>query len=192
MSVLRLLSGTVLVGVCVLGAGCGTESGDDATAGSGGQAGMPSGAGAGGGSGGASGGTGGGAGKMGSGGVTTGGAAGSAGSSSGSSGNGGSAGMGNADLPDIDPNKRIADLTDQEKAELCDWMVGLFGGYGVTTQCPAGSVQTYPSQELCVTAGLSFRCDTVTVGDVEACELSMVPSGGCDSSDPSCDALHCT
>lgn len=187
-----MVSGTVLVGVCFLGAGCG-ESGSDDDSGDDAQAGMPSGGSAGTGSGGASGGTGGGGGTTSSGGAATGGDGGSASGSGGTTGgSGGTAGTGNTDLPDIDPNKLVSDLSDQEKAELCDWMVGLLGGYGMTTQCPAGSVSTYPSQEVCVAAGLSFRCDTVTVGDVEACQLSMVPSGGCDSSDPSCDALHCT
>jgi hypothetical protein len=180
------VSGSVFVGVCVSGVACdGSASDDDSSSASGAQAAMPSGGSAGTGGGGASVGKGGGAGTMSSGGVATGGAGGTAG------GSGGSAGTGGADLPDIDPNTLVADLTDEEKAELCDWMVGLFGGYGVTTQCSVGSVQTFPSQELCVTAGLSFTCDTVTVGDVEACELSKVPSGGCDRSDPSCLALHC-
>jgi hypothetical protein len=153
MAMRRLVSGTVLVGACFLGAGCGESGDDDSSPGSGGQA---------------------------------------SGGSPGTGGGGGSSGTGNAGLPAIDAGKLIADLSDEEKAELCDWMVGLFGGYNMTTPCTAGSVATFPSRELCVTAGLSFRCDTVTVGDVEACELSKVPSGGCDVSDPSCDALHCT
>ena len=188
MRVRRSLSATVLAGVCFLGAGC-SESGSDDDSGSGAQGGMPSGGGGGTGGGGASGGTGGGAGTMGTGGTS--GGTGTGGIAGGRGGSGGSAGTGNTDLPAIDPNKLVSDLTDEEKAELCDWMVGLFGGYGMTTQCSVGSVQTFPSQELCVMAGLSFTCDTVTVGDVEACELSKVPSGGCDFSDPSCDALRC-
>jgi len=101
---------------------------------------------------------------------------------------GGGAGAGN--LPDLDPNADIADLTEEELRELCDWQVGLFGGYDVTTPCGTSSTTTYTDQDQCV-AATKFRC-TLTVAQYEACNLSLVPSAGCDRSDPSCKALYCT
>jgi hypothetical protein len=114
------------------------------------------------------------------------------GSGGASGGSAGSAGTGNANLPGVDPNTRLVDLTNEQAAELCDWMAGLYGGYGATHPCSTGSVQFYTSKEICVTVNLSFTCPTATVGDLETCELSKVPSGGCDFSDPSCDDIGCT
>ena len=198
---LRFLSRTLLVGACYVGVGCGDSGADDdSTAGSGATAAMSSS-----GTGGASAGTGGSAAGSGgsgnSGGATTGGktATGGAGGSASAggkggseSGSGGTGGSGNSS--GLDPDALITSLTDPEKAQLCDWMVEPFGGYNVTTECPTGqvkSVKTFPSQESCVMFGLSFTCMTVKVSDVEACQLSKVPSGGCDRSDPSCLALDC-
>ena len=132
-----------------------------------------------------------GAGASGAGASTTGGSSG-AGARGGSSGAGGSGGTaGGSDLPSVPPETLVQDLDDAQKAEICDWMVGLFGGYDVTTECPVGSVKTYTNQEQCVMAGLSFTCKTLTVGELEACRLSEVPSGGCDLSDESCKRLQC-
>jgi hypothetical protein len=87
---------------------------------------------------------------------------------------------------------KLTALDSDQKGAVCDWMAGLYGGYGVTTQCPAGgSSQTFPSRDVCLSVGLKYNCSTVTVGDVEACEQSAVPSGGCDRSDASCKALYC-
>jgi hypothetical protein len=178
------MSCTVLVTAYFLGVACGGSGSDDGSTGSGAQAGSGSGGEAGLGGRGTGGGSGI-AGASGSGGDATGGS----GGGSGGSGTGGTGATG--DLPHIPPETLVSDLDDEQKAELCDWIVGLFGGYDVTTECTVGSVKTFPSQELCIQAGLSFTCQTVTVGDVEACNLSQVPSGGCDRSDPSCLPLHC-
>lgn len=160
--------GATLVAACFLGPACGgSGSGGDSSGGTGAQAGIPSSSGVG----------------------ATGGAAAGNGGTTGGTGAAGASGPGGA-IPDIDPDTLVTDLTDEQKAELCDWWVGLFGGYGMVTQCPVGSVATFPSQELCVTVGFTFGIQTVTVGALEACELSKVPSGGCDRSDPACDRVH--
>jgi hypothetical protein len=130
----------------------------------------------------------------GSGGTGTGGDAGTATSGqAGISGDAGSIGTtagagGASDLPDLNPNEDVADLTSEEMGELCDWYAGLFGGYNVTTVCPAGgSSQTPRDQAFCVTY-TKYRCP-VTVAQFETCMLSTVPSGGCDT--PDCDPLFC-
>jgi hypothetical protein len=110
---------------------------------------------------------------------------GGAGESGGTGANGGA-----SNPPDLDPNADIAALTDEQKGELCDWYVSLYGGYGVTTQCGGGSsTRTPDTRDQCV--GLTtFPCP-VTVAEYEACNISEVPSGGCNSSDPSCDPVNC-
>jgi hypothetical protein len=191
---LRLLLMSVGFGVCFASSAC-SSGDDDSGGGAGAQAGMS-----------ASGGTvaesghGGSAGLGGSSNTELGGSTGSGGAtaSGGSGGTGAgaggtSAGTGSGDnLPDVEPATRLTALDTDQKSVVCDWVAGLYGGYGVTTQCPAGgSSQTFPSRDVCVSVGLKYNCLTVTVGDVEACELSAVPSGGCDRSDASCKALYC-
>jgi hypothetical protein len=112
--------------------------------------------------------------------------------SKGGSGESGGAGAngGASNLPDLDPNTDIADLTDEQKGELCDWYVSLYGGYGVTTECGGGaSTRTPNNRDQCV--GITTFSCPVTVGEYEACSLSEVPSGGCNRSDPSCDPVFC-
>jgi hypothetical protein len=95
-------------------------------------------------------------------------------------------------VPDIDPSTPLNTLTTDQKKEMCDWYVGLYGGYEVTTPCPTGgSTQTFSSQDVCLSLGLKYNCTSATVGEYEACSLSAVPSGGCNTSDVSCGKLYC-
>jgi hypothetical protein len=97
------------------------------------------------------------------------------------------------DLPSVDPETNLLDLTPDEKAELCDWGVEMLGGYGARNTCSNGStIQNYADQAQCVAMGYMFACKTVTVGDVERCTMARVPSGGCDSPKDACGALYCT
>ncbi|HYJ10055.1 MAG TPA: hypothetical protein VEX18_13625, partial [Polyangiaceae bacterium] len=108
----------------------------------------------------------------------------------GSNATGGTGGI--PDLPSVDPETNLRDLTDDEKAELCDWDAETLGGYGKRTTCSDGStVQNYTDQAQCISFGFTFSCLTVTVGDVERCTIARIPSGGCDSPSAECGALYC-
>jgi hypothetical protein len=156
--------GLSLMGL-IAGTGCGASGADDdSAAGAGGTAGS----------------SGGYAGMAGSG------MQGAMGGSSGASGGTG------GDLPDVAPDVRLVDLTPDQKGEVCDWYADLYGGYGVTTQCPAGgSTQTYASKDVCVAAGLKYSCKAATVDDFTTCMVASRPSGGCDIPDPECNGLYC-
>jgi hypothetical protein len=183
VAVLALLGGS-------LAFGCGDQGDDDSGTGGG------AGSGASGGSLGGSAGAGGSAGSAGSGGASgtlgggTGGG-GSAGMASGAAGSGGKAGSGggNNPPPDIDPSTLVSDLSDSQKAELCDWSVELRGGYGVVVDCGGQIMEsTYMSQAQCLAAEFHGQCD-LTVGQWEACYLALVPSGGCEYP-PECEVVY--
>lgn len=216
----RVVFGGGLIAMCLTAVGC--SSGDDDATGAAQAGGMTAAGGSGaatgsggstgggaeqGGSGGSTGGSGelggsGGSGGSGTGG-STGGSAGMAarggsggtatsGGAAGKGASGGSSGTGSSDLPAVDPSTPLNTLTTDQKKEICDWYVGLYGGYGVTTPCPTGgSTQTFPTQDICVAVGLKYNCTSATVGEYEDCSLSAVPSGGCNTSDIACRKLDC-
>jgi hypothetical protein len=103
--------------------------------------------------------------------------------------NGDAAAGGDAGFPPIDPSTLIADLTDTQRGELCDWMFGELGGYGTVATCGMSTVQNPPNQAFCIAHSLMFGCN-VTVGDVEMCTVARVPSMGCDTP-PACDGEYC-
>lgn len=87
-------------------------------------------------------------------------------------GGGDSGGIGASGL---DKGKKLTELTDDERKQLCDWKAQKYGGYGKNTTCtyPEGEEITINgefSQQLCVFDLPSEGEDcTVTVGDAEAC-----------------------
>jgi len=104
---------------------------------------------------------------------------------------GGNDGSRDPNLPPIDPNLLVSDLTDVQRAQLCDWASSQFGGYGVVTTCPDGrTISGDKDQATCVAQGFKYRCP-VTVGEVETCTLAEVPSKGCDFPFDQCHALVC-
>jgi hypothetical protein len=108
----------------------------------------------------------------------------------GSNATGGTGGI--PEFPSVDPETNLREVTDDEKAELCDWDAEALGGYGHRTTCSDGStVQNYSDQAQCIAFGFTFSCLTVTVGDVERCTMARIPSGGCDSPPEACGALYC-
>jgi hypothetical protein len=80
-----------------------------------------------------------------------------------SSGSGGS--------PDVDSSKQISTVTAAEKTSLCDWFVGMVGGYGSTTTCQDGYIEAPATQAECVS---TFPTCAVTVGTFEACVETIV------------------
>lgn len=147
-------------------------------------------------------------------GAPTGGASGAAGSAQGgsstvsgtggssNSGNGGSTGTGGlggntttgnpVGAPDIPGDLKLVALTPTQKAALCDWFVGLTGGYGVENACSAvTTVKNYDDQSQCVNGGLNFDCRLITISQFETCSLAQVPSHGCEYPDADCHWLFC-
>lgn len=87
---------------------------------------------------------------------------------------------------------RITALDSAQKATLCDWYVGLLGGYGASNPCSNfGSIEVYKDQAVCVAAGLKFDCPLVTVAQLEECTKAQAPSGGCDQPEEHCHWLRC-
>jgi hypothetical protein len=117
---------------------------------------------------------------------------GDAGGADSSGGSAGTAGGGGAGAPAFAGDLKLTSLTPIQKAALCDWFVGLTGGYGVENACSAvTSVKTYDNQDQCVQAGLNFNCPILTAGQFETCALAMVPSHGCEYPDAECHWLFC-
>jgi hypothetical protein len=96
--------------------------------------------------------------------------------------------------PDLPADKHINDLTDEEKAELCDWMNLEYGGYGHSTECYGpGTTNTITAKDRaqCLLAYIGSACSWDTVGSVEICWLSEAPTHGCFGT-PECDnVLSC-
>jgi hypothetical protein len=120
---------------------------------------------------------------------------GSVGNDGGGSGGGPPGGDGAPDdgpaLPPIDPSTKLTDLTDAQKAELCDWMNAELGGYGLVTDCGGGNTTKNSSdQAQCVATALTYRCP-VTVGQLETCVEAEAPSHACQFPMPACKAVGC-
>jgi hypothetical protein len=91
--------------------------------------------------------------------------------------------------PDIAADKKVLDLSDDEKAELCDWMNLEEGGYGHVTECYGpGSTSTLNAadQAQCLAAYIGSACSGDTVGSVVICTLSTAPTHHCFGT-PECD-----
>jgi hypothetical protein len=121
------------------------------------------------------------------------GAAGTSGGASSGAGAGGSAvtGGGSGDAAtDIPASTLTSDLNDTQKAELCDWHAGVFGGYGHVVNCGMGNISFPPDQATCVANSFSGFCSKATVGQFQDCVRSQIPSHGCNSTDE-CRRLNC-
>jgi len=84
--------------------------------------------------------------------------------------------------PAIDSTKALQDLTDQERADLCDWTAFMMGGYGTTVDCrPIGGStgQNYRDREQCLAALFAHLCPTVTVEDSVSCTVALAAKRGC-------------
>lgn len=100
---------------------------------------------------------------------------------------GGGSGDSTSGLP---ASEKLVDLTDGEKAQLCDWAVAKFGGYGSTCNSD-WSFMTYPDQASCVADSPNSTstpdCDA-TVAQMEAC-INSLPQ--CATSDDFVLSLQC-
>jgi hypothetical protein len=84
-------------------------------------------------------------------------------------GGGGGHGGGAPGGSGVDGSKVVSTLTDQEKAQFCDWMAGVVGGYGVRVTCDGGGNIGFPQdQPTCVAHAFKTTC-VQTVSQLEAC-----------------------
>lgn len=91
----------------------------------------------------------------------------------------------------VTSTQSLTQLTDDEIARLCDWMLATEGGAGKITKCPGGSERETHTRERCIESlkairPLSLRC-TITVGDAEQCSLDE-QKDTC-AKHPSCDKI---
>lgn len=115
-------------------------------------------------------------------------------------GNDASGSTGDASAPDgdasslgLDPDTNLLDLTNEQKAKLCDWVNAQLGGYGTVTECPGGNtVKNLDDRAQCIAVGLHYACTTITVREVETCVSAQAPSHGCVTPEAECRALYCT
>jgi hypothetical protein len=78
-----------------------------------------------------------------------------------------------AALPDVDAATRADALDPAQKAQLCDWLNGLRGGYGAVIAGPgdASLRKTDPDQATCVATRFDYACP-ITVGQIDLCLLA--------------------
>jgi len=91
----------------------------------------------------------------------------------------------------VGETEAIANLTDAEKTQICDWVAGLYGGYGNSTTCPDGTPLIGPStQPDCLAQATSIRSGcAATVAQEESC-MNAVRACAQDAAAAACSALH--
>lgn len=104
---------------------------------------------------------------------------------------GGSSAGGAAGRPNLPGDSRLVDLEATQKADLCDWYADVLGGYGYVAQCGMNPKTFYKDQAECVSLGLDFNCDRITVDNLVECVQAQIPSGGCDFPTAHCHWLFC-
>jgi hypothetical protein len=92
----------------------------------------------------------------------------------------------------VDPTKTLDALTAGEKGQVCDWEVGLEGGYNSTVMCSnMVSASTPKDQAACVME--LTPCKTVTVSQLETCTRKVAGYQPCERllafSAPECQVL---
>jgi len=121
---------------------------------------------------------------------TTGGKGGGASEHAGSGGSGVTGGRSGDAPPDIDASTLTSNLSDDEKAALCDWQAGTLGAYGHVSQCGMGTRTFFPDQASCVAMAFEPYCAKATAGQFIDCVSSVIPSNGCNST-AECRRLFC-
>jgi len=85
----------------------------------------------------------------------------------------------------------IANLTDAEKTQICDWVASLYGGYGKSMTCPDDSPVIGPATQadcLAQTTSITSNC-AATVAQEEIC-MQAVRACAQDAATAACSALH--
>ena len=73
--------------------------------------------------------------------------------------------------PPVDGNTQISAATATDKMNLCNWYVGMVGGYGSTATCSMALLKAPPTEADCV-AG--FPTCAVPVSTFEACVRTVI------------------
>jgi hypothetical protein len=110
---------------------------------------------------------------------------------------GGGSGVGETDSGVGEPNsgvdetEAIANLTDGEKTQICDWVASLYGGYGNSMTCPDGTPVVGPSTQAdCLAQATPIRSGcAATVAQEESC-MKAVRACAQDAAAAACSALH--
>ena len=66
----------------------------------------------------------------------------------------------------VSRSKQVNTVTAAEKELLCDWFVGMVGGYGAAPTCADGFIEAPPDKPECVA---TFPTCAVTVGSLQDC-----------------------
>lgn len=91
----------------------------------------------------------------------------------------------------------LSTLTAAEQAQLCDWMVGPYGGYGAKITCE-DEVHDVGTKQDCTSrlAPVFATCEKGTVAQFKACmsqiasdpcDMSKVEGGACEVFNEACD-----
>jgi hypothetical protein len=115
------------------------------------------------------------------------------GSHGGADGNAGRAGEsgGGSDGPPVPPDTLLDDLSETQKAAICDWNADLLGGYGHVDQCGMGPRVFFADQAECTMYAFTWDCEWVTVQNFVQCAVAQKASGGCNRPSEQCSWQLC-
>jgi hypothetical protein len=71
----------------------------------------------------------------------------------------------------VSGTKQISAVNDTEKASLCDWFVGMVGGYGAAPTCQDGFIEAPATKAECTS---TFPSCAVTVAQFQSCIETIV------------------
>jgi len=106
-------------------------------------------------------------------------------------GNAGEGGVGSTDALPVPPNTLLDDLSETQKAAICDWNAELLGGYGHVDQCGMGPRVFFADQAECTLYAFNWDCEWVTVQNFVNCAVAQKASGGCNRPSEQCSWQFC-
>lgn len=71
----------------------------------------------------------------------------------------------------VDSSKQVSAVSEADKGSLCDWFVGMVGGYGATSACADADLEAPPSKTDCMD---TFPTCDVTIALLEDCISRLV------------------
>src|SRR5262245_9095056 len=71
----------------------------------------------------------------------------------------------------VSRDKQVTAVTAADKEAMCDWFVGMVGGYGAAPTCAMGFIQAPPSKPECTA---TFPACAVTIGQLQDCMLTIL------------------
>jgi hypothetical protein len=73
--------------------------------------------------------------------------------------------------PNVDGNKQVSAATAADKASVCDWFVGMVGGYGFQTACADAFIEAPATQAECTDG---FPTCAVPFATFETCVRAII------------------